>query len=207
MSNDTPTFVIRQLRNLVPRRQLRPWEARRLVELQANRFRELLDITTPDLPDSAIVTLPRVRVAYEPRLPVSGATAWHNGRWLILINAREDFGRQRFSMAHELFHVINWPTIQYLLPGQGRLSPDAERLAEYFGGCLLAPKRHLYRLVGEGLKLEELAHMFGMSERAVAFRLAQLHVTEPRLRCGVGTGWRVASVAAAQTDCEEVSIG
>jgi Zn-dependent peptidase ImmA (M78 family) len=204
---DQPTLVIRQLRQLVPPRPLKPWEARRIVELQANRFREILGINTPELPDSSIVTLPRVRVAYDPNLPVSGATAWNNGRWLILINALEDFTRQRFSLAHEFFHVVNFPTIGWLLPGTGRLSPEAEQLAEYFGGCLLAPKRHLLRLAGEGYNLGDLATTFGMSPRAVSVRLRQLHLRDETPRCGAPLGWSFHSVVPIEIETREVSHG
>jgi predicted transcriptional regulator len=204
---DQPTFVIRQLRQLVPPRPLKPWETRRVVELQANRFRELLGIDTPELPDSTIMTLPRVHVAYDPNLPVSGATAWHNGRWLILINSLEDFTRQRFSLAHELFHVVNFPTIGWLLPGAGRLSPEAEQLAEYFGGCLLAPKRHLLRLAGEGYSLGDLATTFGMSQRAVSVRLGQLHLRDTTPRCGTALGWSFHSVRPIEIETREVSHG
>lgn len=207
MNANPPSFVIRRLRQLVPRRQLRPWEARRIVELQANRLRDFLDVRTPDLAESAITTLPRIRVAYEPQLPVSGATAWHNGCWLILINSLEDFSRQRFSLAHELFHVINYPTLQWLLPGQTRLSPQAERLADYFGGCLLAPKGHLLRLYGEDHDVHDLAAIFGMSARAVRVRLDQLHVIDSRPRCGRPVDWSFNNIVPTNTEAREVSHG
>ena len=205
MSDDAPAFVIRRLRDLVPRRPLNSREAHRIVELQANRFRELLGVDTPELPDSAIVNLPRVRVAYERRLPVSGATAWHNGRWLILINSLEDFSRQRFSMAHELFHVINYPTLGFLLPGEGQFSVRTERLADYFGGCLLAPKRFMMRLVGEGEDENGIANTFGMSRRAVQVRLQQLHLAEALPTCGLPTGWRLTAVRPAPTETTDAS--
>lgn len=206
MTGDVPAFVIRRLRDLVPRRHLTMTEAYRIVELQANRFRELLGITSPDLPDSAIVGLPRVHVSYEP-LPVSGATAWHNGRWYILINSLEDFSRQRFSMAHELFHVINYPTLGFLLPGATQFSPSAERLAEYFGGCLLAPKRYLLRLVGEGEDEQGLANTFGMSRRAINVRLQQLHLTEGPITCGQPIDWRIRTIRPSPSKKEEITHG
>ena len=207
MSGDAPAFVIRRLRDLVPHRPLTTAEAFRIVELQANRFRELLGIDTPELPDSAILSLPRVRVAYEAALPVSGATAWHNGRWFILINSLEDFTRQRFSMAHELFHVINYPTLDFLLPGEKQFSPRAERLAEYFGGCLLAPKRHLLRLAGQGETEDSLAATFGISHRAINVRLQQLHLKDTPPRCGHPRGWRIGTVRPVPTETTEVSCG
>jgi Zn-dependent peptidase ImmA (M78 family) len=189
----------------VPRRKLSPSEAHRIVELQGNRLRELLDVQSPDLPDSAITDLPRIVVGYEARLPVSGVTAWHNGRWHILINSLEDFSRQRFSLAHELFHVVNYPTLSFLLPGAEQFSPSAERLAEYFGGCLLVPKRHLLRLVGEGQRGQDLANIFGVSRRAINVRMQQLKLIDPPLICGQPLGWRITAVRPAPTETVEVS--
>src|ERR1700759_562526 len=95
--------IIGQLRALIPNRPLRFAEALRLTELQANRFRELLGLTEPSLPDAAITELPRIRLRRQRSLPVSGLAHWHNGRWLIAINASEPEARQRFSLSHELF--------------------------------------------------------------------------------------------------------
>lgn len=177
--------VLASLRSLVPQRQLGTGEALRLTELQANRFRHLLGITEPDLDETVIASLPRLEVTYEPDLPVSGLAQWHNGRWIVALNALEAEVRQRFSLAHELFHVINHTTKDRLHPADARLSAydKGEKLADHFAGCLLMPKRHVKALAGQGLDERALADTFSVSQRAIHVRLTLLGVTEPTPRC------------------------
>jgi predicted transcriptional regulator len=177
--------VVGQLRAIIPNRRLHFSEALRLAELQANRFRELLGHTEPELPEDAIARLPRLIVTREADLPVSGMAQWHNGRWIVALNTHEPEVRQRFSLAHELFHIINHTTKEWLQPGDGYLSAhdSGEKLADYFAGCLLMPKRYVKSLSGHGFTATQLANTFGVSVRAVQVRLAQLGVTEPLPRC------------------------
>ncbi len=97
MNYEKPSlFVV--LRQLVPRRRLQRHEAQRIAELQANRFRELQAVNDDELPEEAIATLPRVILTREPDLPVSAVAQWHNGCWIIALNDREPWTRQRFSL-------------------------------------------------------------------------------------------------------------
>jgi predicted transcriptional regulator len=178
--NAPTNTVLGQLRRLVPHRPLHFREARRLAELQANRLRELLRLADDDLPDAAVEEVPRVSVRYRMHLPVSGFTHWENGRWIITINADEPWTRQRFSVAHELFHIINHTTKQWLHADDVL---RGEQLADFFAGCLLMPKRRLQRAVEAGDSITDLADRFGVSTRAVAVRLGQLALGIPHGRC------------------------
>lgn len=177
--------IVATLRGLVPERPLRYLEAQRIVELQANRLRELLQIDGPEFPPEGITSLPRLRIRRDSRLPVSGLTHWHNGRWLIVINGGEPLGRQRFSLAHEFAHVVQHTAKGWLCHDDPRMSQNAkaERLADYFAGCLLMPKRWVKRFHGERRSVGEMAQAFGVTERAVEVRLGQLGITDSRPRC------------------------
>jgi len=179
--------LLKRLRSLVPERLLTMPEALCLAELQANRFRELLEIDETCLVTEALTDLPRVLVTSELDLPVSGSTHWSNGRWIVAINGLEHPLRQRFSLAHELKHVIDHTTRHYLYreePGQPS-QVKAERAADYFAGCLLMPKRHVKRLYGQHPgNVAWLAEAFGVTPRAMNFRLDQLGLNQPRPRCG-----------------------
>lgn len=179
--------LLKRLRSLVPERLLTMPEALCLAELQANRFRELLEIDEACLVTEALTDLPRVLVTSELDLPVSGSTHWSNGRWIVAINGLEHPLRQRFSLAHELKHVIDHTTRHYLYreePGQPS-QVKAERAADYFAGCLLMPKRHIKRLYGQHPgNVAWLAEAFGVTPRAMNFRLDQLGLNQPRPRCG-----------------------
>jgi predicted transcriptional regulator len=183
-STDRPS-IVGQLRSLIPRRPLRFNEALRLTELQANRLRELLGVAEPSLPWDAIATLPRIDVTYKADLPVSGIAQWHNGHWIVALNTTEPEARMRFTLAHELFHIVNHTTKQWLHPDDNLMSgaTKAEKLADYFAGCLLMPKRWVKAYVGRGYKPTMLATTFDVSTRAIAVRLAQLGLSEPLPRC------------------------
>ncbi len=178
--------ILARLRGLMPQRPLSFTEAHYITELQANRFRELLGIDTPELPDEAITELPRILVTSEMDLPVSGSAHWSSGRWIITVNAAEHPLRQRFSAAHELHHIITHPLRAFVLTDEPGLPAGvkAERLADYFAGVLLMPKRHVKRLWGEGYRTPTaLAEHFLVSPRAMEFRLGQLGLSGPRQRC------------------------
>jgi hypothetical protein len=177
-----PKTVLATLRELVPTRALSRAEAERITELQANRLREVFGLDDPRLPEDVISDLPRVHVRREFGLPVSGITHWERGRWVISPNASEPAGRVRFSLAHEFCHVLQHPSRRYFYPGIN--GPErCERLADYFAGCLLMPKRHVKRLTGEGMSVLEIAHIFGVSAVAMRVRMAQLGLGEPTQRC------------------------
>jgi Zn-dependent peptidase ImmA (M78 family) len=184
-TSTSPTMLLATLRALAPHRPLTYTECERIAELQANCFRELLGQDEPCLDDSVIEALPRIAVRRRRGIPVSGLTHWHNGRWLIVLNADEPATRQRFSLAHEFKHVIDHSTKQWLYPNGDRrvASVKAERLADYFAACLLMPKRHVRRLHDEGGSPQDLADAFDVSGRAMAVRLSHLGLLPQRDRC------------------------
>ncbi|MGY1771637.1 ImmA/IrrE family metallo-endopeptidase [Blastococcus sp. SYSU D00813] len=135
------------------------------------RHTGLLDDLDPD------VGLPRVLVTTDVDLPVSGCTAWHNGRWLIVLNGAEPLVRQRFSLAHEFKHAIDHRFRAELYVDRPGLSAaaQAEQAADYFAACLLMPKRWLYAAWADGYqRVSELCRLFGVSPQAMSRRLAHL---------------------------------
>ena len=183
--NDPPTNLIRHLRALVPERRLSFAEALRIAELQANVLRERLGIDQAELPETAIEDLPRISVQRRHGLPVSGLTHWHNGRWLIVINADESYGRQRFSLAHELKHVLDHAAKDRCCWSEPGLSAQkkAERLADYFAGCLPVPRRHLKAAWGRQPDVQAVANAFGVSVPAARVRASQVGLIPPTPRC------------------------
>lgn len=182
------------LRNLVPQRPLRYQEALRIAELQANRFRELLQITTPAFPHEAIMELPKIEVVFDFDINVSGSAHWSGKHWIIVINAHEDPIRQRFSLAHEFKHILDHTAKDYLYRGSSKYSAaeEAERVADFFAGCLLMPKSQLKKLYYQGTQLPAaLSQQFGTSVKAIKCRLRQTGITEKPKECipwGVNRG-------------------
>jgi len=170
----------------MPIRPLTFAESLRLAELQASKFLALAQVTEAAVPETAISKLPRVQVERIIPAPVSGATQWSHGRWLILLNGAEPRGRQRFSLAHEFKHVLDNPFIDVLYPDSGSMTSAerAEQVCDYFAGCLLMPRLRVKRAWTSGEQTPRtLARQFDVSQAAMRFRLRQIGLVENDARC------------------------
>jgi predicted transcriptional regulator len=178
--------VVTELRDLMPIRPLLYGEALRLAEQQAARMLASAGITGPAVPERIIADLPRVQVNRMSPFPVSGATEWSHGRWHIVLNGAEPATRQRFSLAHELKHIIDHPFVDQIyanLPEHER-GTLTERVCDSFAGCLLMPKPWVERAWHNGNQhLGDLATTFGVSHAAMQVRLRQLGLGETTPRC------------------------
>ncbi len=182
MNHTSTRSILALLRGLAPRRTLSFTEQLRVAELQANRLLSHFDTLVGATPDEIITELPRIRVEREHGLPVSGAAHWNGHYWIISLNADDHHSRQRFSLAHELKHIIDHPgpppTIEV---NAYRLR---ERVADHFAACLLMPKRTVKRLWFQGPQdIIALAKTLRVSPAAMRYRLDQLGLTEPPGRC------------------------
>ena len=174
------------LRDLVPIRPLTRSEAIGLAERQALRLIGTMDISEGPIDESVITSLARIQVERFAPLPVSGATHWNNGRWLIVLNRDEARVRQRFSLAHEFKHILDHRFIDLMY----QRIPEAERAAwiehvcDYFAGCLLMPRPWLKRAWASGIQdIPTLARRFDVSAAAMRVRLDQVGLSEPQPRC------------------------
>jgi hypothetical protein len=183
------THVLRELRAMRPPRRLSRYEARRTAENQAAKLLRLRGVDDGPVPEEAISHLGHVEVARLDGMSASGFTKWYGGRWHIVVNADHARVRQRFSIAHELWHVIEHPFMAY--------APDedtTEQLADCFAACLLMPKAWVKRLWGQGMQdTATLARHFYVSRAAMRWRIDELglgrsndtHRLRPRERsCG-----------------------
>ncbi len=86
---------------------------------------------------------------------------------LVLINSEETLGRQRYTMAHELYHLRH----------DGSNNDDTDRLANIYASYFLMPKESLedkFSSVGGVITIDtifEISQFFKISFGAVAFRL------------------------------------
>ena len=188
--NEHPQSIIRQLRSLMPLRPLEEHEARSIAERQAIKLLELLGQHEPSVNVGLIIELPRVEVKVEPNLHVggvSGFSQWSRGRWLIVVNRDDSPTRRRFTLSHEFKHVLDHPFVKVIYSELGENDADRNRMTEqicdYFAGCLLMPRNWLKRAWANGVQDQAaLAAMFDVSEAAMAIRLQQIGLTEPRAR-------------------------
>ncbi len=93
--------------------------------------------------------------------------------------------RNRWTLAHELKHILDHPFIDRLYPDliHQDARRRAERAADYFAACLLIPRPMLKRLWGNGTQdVEALADVFAVSTQAMSYRLQQTGLAEPTSR-------------------------
>lgn len=193
--------VIATLRDRVPLRPLTYSEHLRIAELQAQRFLQLVGVSEAPVPERVITELPRIHVEHMTPFPVSGASHWSSGQWLVVVNGSEPRVRQRFSLAHELKHIIDHRfsgPIFSSFPERDRRRL-AEQICDYFAGCLLMPRPWLKTTYAGGLQhLPSLAEHFDVSIAAVQVRLSQIGMLDPLPRCGrPATDWAIKAIQSA----------
>jgi len=122
-----------------------------------------------------------IKVLYEELEFGSAATTIHPEYGAaIVINSKEAAWRQRFTLSHELFHVLTWD----VLPRHGSDNGDepssfVERKADRFASCLLLPEAEVRRELKTAsvtTDLVDIAMRFGVSTIALIYRLANLGI-------------------------------
>jgi Zn-dependent peptidase ImmA (M78 family) len=107
-----------------------------------------------------------------------------SGEQLVAINSTMTYGRQRFTAAHELYHLFVQKEIQSVVCGKeiGAGKDDEEKNADVFASYFLAPNDALRSYVEHNLKkgrerpisLEDVVRIeqyFRMSRQATLYRL------------------------------------
>jgi len=172
--------TITRLRDIVPLRRLSTAEALRVAEAQAIRLLRLTGQTEPPVGEEIIAELPGIEIERVTPAKAQAAVQWSHGRWLILLNAAERRGRQRFSLAHELKHILDHPFVTILYPRRDVSTEQAEQACDYFASCLHMPRRGRRQAWAEGIRDERaLARRFGVTPQAVKVRLLQVGLIEP----------------------------
>ena len=182
------TSILASLRGVVPMRRVSSYEVRRLCELQAATLRAHLGNSfDPFFDETKLASLPRIRVEVEPNLPTSGMSLWDGERWVLAINSSEAVTRQRFTLLHEFHHVIAHGVRDRLFGIHslvGAHSDEAEGAADYFAACVLMPKMLVKRHWGRGPRtVTQMAELFGVSRKAMAYRLEDLGLLLDSRRC------------------------
>lgn len=175
--------IIQQLSQLAPDRPLTFGEAYQVAETQATTLLHLLDIRHAPADVGRLTELPHIEVQVEPRwrMPtLAGFSEWRNGHWLIVINRNSGAGRRRFTLAHELKHVIDHPARGTLYAQVGGRDEQErkkriERICDHFAACFLMPRPWVKRAWANGIQdIDALAELFNVSAYAMKIRLAYL---------------------------------
>lgn len=176
--------LMTELRKLAPPRPLTYGESLQLARLQAFRLRQWAG--AGDEPNLNLLWLIRQRavpVSFVPSYRLgeeSGLTTDHfGGRLQVFINGGEPHVRQRFSLLHELKHVLDFPDAARLHGRLGSGNPKVrdnmiEWVANEFAGHVLMPTRLVKRLWFRTQNVELMASLFNVSPEAMTTRLSVL---------------------------------
>lgn len=132
------------------------------------------------------------------RLPISGAACHLPEFDTILINRRDPEGRRAFDLAHELFHILTWPTMPPArLDTESPAGYNAKRielLANNFAGALLMPRGSIVEQWNQrGRKeihgwINRTAEEFGVTAIALYNRLRALGLIPAAERASIIEG-------------------
>lgn len=118
-------------------------------------------------------------VRYPLSTRVSGMCTKIDDDIVICINSATSYGRQRFTLAHELYHVLYEDSLQRVIceMSMGDDKPDSEKEADQFASYLLMPYDALLQYMEKNKEwtLEnviEAEQFFQISHQAFIFRLA-----------------------------------
>ena len=174
------------------------------AKAQELRTRLGVDANTPVDIFSLINLIPGLTLLFYPFSEQISGICWQEGTIrLIALNSTMSYGRQRFSLAHELYHL-------YYDSGDGFIvctsrfdgKSDVERDADQFASYFLAPYNSLRtavrgRLSDGPLSLNaviELEQYYGMSHQAMLWRL----VSEDYLTGKQADDYSTGVIAAAR---------
>lgn len=175
--------VVGELRTLMPARGMTWSEAYSVAERQAARLLELMHVAEPPVPMFVVSSLAGITVDRLQDWPTSGMAVAHGSGWRIVLCGSEPRQRQRYSLAHELKHILDDPFDRTLF---GKLTPEkrerrAETLCNYFAACLMMPRAWVKRDYYGGLQdLDGLARRYYMSRPAMRLRLSELGLAPVR---------------------------
>lgn len=101
---------------------------------------------------------------------------------LIAVNAKDSVERQRFTIAHEIGHIvlkhqISGSSVDYRRTLDGNSTSSKEIEANKFAAELLMPAEDFLRAFFNALTDDQLAEKFGVSKSAVQVRKSFLKIT------------------------------
>lgn len=151
----------------------------------ANKILGIVQITNPPIsPHNVAISLGVPIVEWDFPDEISGIFVSYQNRFCIGVNELHPPVRQRFSVAHELGHLVfdrdealfvDFEGAAITADLQERQNSKAERNANQFAADLLMPKSLLQKDVSKyGLDVTFLAKRYQVSQQALWFRLLNL---------------------------------
>ncbi len=145
--------------------------SRQRVEALAGHLLDFAGVDRPPVPLALVHAVADVRIMYVDWRYHQGFTYAHRGAFYIAVNGNDSEAERRFTIFHELFHVI-----EHVQPAFRLLAPagwQAELLADHFARSLLLSDRWFAGCARAcGGDVNALAAECGVSPALVATKLA-----------------------------------
>lgn len=177
--------LIAELRTIAPKRPLTYGESLQVARIQAARLRRWAGAEQPDINLIWLVKQRFVPVNFVPSHKLgeeSGLTTDQvSGRLEMFINQGEPLSRQRFSLLHEVKHILDFDDAPHLHAKLGRGDHKVrhtmiEAIANDFAAHVLMPTGLVKREWFAWQNLTTVAAMFNVSVEAMATRLEKLGI-------------------------------
>lgn len=150
----------------------------RMVEMLAQKELKKGVIPCPPVPSELVL---RVDDAYPVEVRLVPLKVHHGATWclkdgpVIQIKADDSPTQQRFTLFHELFHVLaHGKTTPAFRKAEARRGFFNELLAGYFAMCILMPEEWVKAKWAEVHDLHEMATIFDVPKSAMFLRLKRL---------------------------------
>jgi hypothetical protein len=150
-----------------------------LVRKLANRFLEEAGIEHPPVPTNLITraddNLP-IEVRQVPLKAYRG-TVWRlSNCWVVQLNSNDSPARQRFTLYHEIFHILAHRKATPVFKKTGRILKGSfnEMLADHFSGVFLLPERWVKEMWPKIKDINQMAAIFEVPKPVVWFTLKHL---------------------------------
>jgi hypothetical protein len=150
-----------------------------LVRKLASRFQEEAGIERLPVPNDLIThtddNLP-IEVRRVPLKAYRGAVWQLSNCWVVQLNSNNSPARQRFTLYHEIFHILahSKATPVFKKAGYGRAGSFNEILADHFAAACLLPSKWVKKLWPEVKDVSQMAAIFEVPKPIVWLALKHL---------------------------------
>lgn len=157
-----------------------PGSVPRLIERAVQKYLRMAGVVSPPVPTELVTTFGNketIEIREVPLKVCSGAT-WHTeDGWVIHVNARETPAEKRYTLFHEVFHILRHRAASHQ-PWQRKRKKGifCEFLADYFSSCVLMPRQWATEKWAGVKDLGSMAEIFDVPVREMWIRLRTLNL-------------------------------
>jgi len=156
-----------------------PGKIFKLVEMLAQSILRKARIHCPPVPSEivSLVSEHPIEVRLLPLKAYHGAIWRLKEAWVIQLNENDTPSRRRFTLFHEVFHILAHSRATPVFKKRGtEIGSFNELLADYFACCILIPRQWVVEKWAEVNNLHRIAEIFDVSSNAMWLRLRTLHL-------------------------------